>query len=138
MSTDREGPDILELIVDAVHQRHGYDVTAIDMTGFPLTMDIFLIVSADNRIQSRAIADHLERTARELGWRLHHKEGYDEGSWILLDFVDFVVHIFLPGVRKYYSLETLWSDAPVKKFEDRHGSDRDDGITFDISPSDKE
>jgi len=138
VNTDKESPDILQKIVDAVHQRHGYDVTALDMTEFPLTMDIFLIASADNRIQSRAISDHLERTARELGWRLHHKEGYDEGSWILLDFVDFVVHIFLPDVRKYYSLETLWSDAPAKKFEDRHGSEIDDGFTFEIAPSDKE
>ena len=101
-------------------------------------MDIFLIVTADNRIQSRAIADHLERSAREVGWRLHHKEGYDEGSWILLDFVDFVVHIFLPEVRAYYNLETLWSDAPSKKFEDRHGSDMDDDFTFDIAPASKD
>lgn len=138
MNNENESPDILEQIVDAVHQRHGHDVTALDMMDFPLTMDIFLIVTADNRIQSRAIADHLERSARELGWRLHHKEGYDEGSWILLDFVDFVVHIFLPEVRKYYNLETLWSDAPAKKFEDRHGSDTDDQFTFEITPSDKE
>ena len=135
MNTDSESPDILDQMVDAVHQRHGYDVIALDMMDFPLTMDIFVIVTADNRIQSRAISDHLERSARDLGWRLHHKEGYDEGSWILLDFVDFVVHIFLPDKRKYYNLETLWSDAPLKKFEDRHGSDTDDEYTFEITPS---
>lgn len=135
MSTEREDADILEQIVEAIHQRHGYDVVALDMMDFPLTMDIFLIVSADNRIQSRAIADHLQRSARELGWRLHHREGYDEGSWILMDFVDFVVHIFLPETRKYYSLETLWSDAPVRKFQDIHGTESDDEFTFDISPS---
>lgn len=136
MSTENDSPDILEDIVEAIHQRHGYDVVAMDMMEFPLTMDIFIITTADNRIQSRAIADHLERSARELGWRLHHKEGYDEGSWILLDFVDFVVHVFLPDVRKYYNLESLWSDAPVKKFEDRHGTDYSDDFTFDITPAD--
>ncbi|PIE53045.1 ribosome silencing factor [Candidatus Fermentibacteria bacterium] len=133
MSNETESPDILEEIVEAIHQRHGYDVTAMDMTEFPLTMDIFIIATADNRIQSRAIADHLERSARELGWRLHHKEGYDDGSWILLDFVDFVVHVFLPEVRNYYNLESLWSDAPVKKFQDRHGTDPDDDFTFSIT-----
>ncbi len=138
MSTENDGPDILEDIVEAIHQRHGYDVVAMDMMEFPLTMDIFVVATADNRIQSRAIADHLERSARDLGWRLHHKEGYDEGSWILLDFVDFVVHVFLPDVRKYYNLESLWSDAPVKKFQDRRGTDHSDDFTFDITPADSE
>ncbi|MCK5132651.1 MAG: ribosome silencing factor [Candidatus Sabulitectum sp.] len=137
MNTEKDKPDVLEQIVEAVHQRHGYNVLALDMSEFPLTMDIFLIVSADNRIQSRAIADHVERTARNLGWRLHHKEGFDEGSWILLDFVDLVVHIFLPEVRKYYNIESLWSDAPTMKFEDESGQQTDEEFTFDISPSDQ-
>lgn len=138
MNTDRESPDALVDMVDAVHQRHGYDVVALDMTEFPLTMDIFLIASADNRIQCRAIADHLERTARDLGWRLHHREGYEEGSWILLDFVDFVVHIFLPDVRKYYNLEALWSDAPSKRFEDSQEAGSDDQFNFEITPGNTE
>lgn len=108
----------LESMVEAIHQRHGFDVVAMDMTEFPLTMDVFLLASAENRIQSRAIADHVERTARNEGSRLHHREGYDEGSWILLDFVDLVVHIFLPETRSYYGLEMLWSDAPAMRFED--------------------
>ena len=137
MSTENESPDVLEQIVDAVHQRHGYDVLAIDMSEFPLTMDIFLLASASNRIQSRAIADHVERTARNLGWKLHHKEGYDEGSWILLDFVDLVVHVFLPDVRKYYNIESLWSDAPKMEFEDKSELDADEEFTFEIAPSDK-
>lgn len=136
MNTEKESPDVLEQIVDAVHQRHGYNVLALDMSEFPLTMDIFLLASADNRIQSRAIADHVERTARNLGWRLHHKEGYDEGSWILLDFVDLVVHIFLPDVRKYYNIESLWSDAPLKNFEDKSALEADEEFTFEITPSD--
>lgn len=59
MSIEEMSPDVdvLEEIVDAIHQRHGYDVMAFDMSEFPLTMDIFLFASADNRIQSRAMAD---------------------------------------------------------------------------------
>ncbi|MBD3369513.1 ribosome silencing factor [Candidatus Fermentibacteria bacterium] len=110
-------------IVQAIHARHGFMVRALDMTEFPLTVDLFLIVSSDNRIQSRAIADHVEETARDLGWRLHHSEGYEEGSWILLDFVDFVVHVFLVEKREYYNLEMLWSDAPSRRFEDPEESD---------------
>lgn len=136
MSTEKETPDVLERIADAIHQRHGYDVFALDMSEFPLTMDIFLLTSADNRVQCRAIADHVERTARDMGRRLHHKEGYDEGSWILLDFVDLVVHVFLPDVRKYYNIEALWSDAPVKKFEEQQAPEVDEEFTFEIAPSD--
>ena len=131
-----EEKDVLEQIVEAVHQRHGYDVVALDMTEFPLTMDIFLIVSADNRIQTRAIADHVERTARSFGWHLHHKEGYEEGSWILLDFVDLVVHVFIPKVRNHFNIEELWSDAPSKEFEDLASTESDEEFTFDIAPSD--
>ncbi|MCK5841816.1 MAG: ribosome silencing factor [Candidatus Sabulitectum sp.] len=139
MSIENKSPevDVLQQIVDAVHQRHGYDVLALDMSEFPLTMDIFLLASADNRVQCRAIADHVERTARGLGWKLHHKEGYDEGSWILLDFIDLVVHVFLPDVRKYYNIESLWSDAPMKKFEDRSAEETDEEFTFEIAPSDQ-
>lgn len=131
-----EEKDVLNQIVEAVHQRHGYDVVALEMTEFPLTMDIFLIVSADNRIQTRAIADNVERTARNLGWRLHHKEGYDEGSWILLDFVDLVVHIFIPKIRSHFDIEALWSDAPLKEFEDLVSTESDEEFTFDIASSD--
>ena len=111
--------DIIELFVDKIHERHGFNIRAMDMSEYPLTMDVFLITSADSTIQARAISDHLERNAKNAGIRLHHKEGYDEGSWILLDFVDLVVHIFLKEKREYYNLEVLWNDAPYKDFEDR-------------------
>ncbi len=137
MSTENENKDVLETIVEAIHQRHGYDVVALDMSEFPLTMDIFLITSADNRVQCRAIADHVERTARDMGWKLHHKEGYDEGSWILLDFIDLVVHVFIPKTRKYYDIESLWSDAPEKRFEDKAEIPLDEELTFEIAPSDQ-
>ena len=69
--------DILEVMVEAIHEIHGFNVCAMDMTEFPLTMDVFLLTSAENRIQSRAIADHIERKARDLGRHLHHREGYE-------------------------------------------------------------
>ncbi len=118
MTEITEGPDILQAVVEAIHQRHGRGVRAMDMSEFPLTMDVFVLATGDTRIQTRSIADHVEREARKLGRKLHHCEGYDEGSWILLDFVDFVVHVFLPETRAYYSLESLWSDAPFQDYPD--------------------
>lgn len=110
--------DILDTLADAIHQRHGSGVVALDMSRVPLTMEAFLIATAENRIQARAIADHVEETARGLGLTRHHVEGYEEGSWILLDMLDLVVHIFLPDKREYYNLEMLWSDVPVIQYED--------------------
>lgn len=118
--------EVLDTFAEAIHRRHGSSVVAIDMSSIPLTMEAFLIATAENRIQARAIADHVQETARDQGFFRHHIEGYDEGSWILLDFVDLVVHIFLPESREYYNLQMLWSDLPVIEFED--GVElRDDG-----------
>ena len=109
---------ILEELAEAIHERHGFRVVALDMSAVPLTMEAFLIASAENRVQARAISDNVERRARELGFRRHHVEGYEEGSWILLDFVDLVVHVFLVPTREYYDLEMLWSDVPRLEYDD--------------------
>ncbi len=110
--------DILRELADAIHERHGTGVVALDMSQVPLTMEAFLIATAENPIQARAIADHVEEKARSAGFVKHHVEGYEEGSWILLDFVDLVVHVFLSQSREYYNLEMLWSDVPRLEFPD--------------------
>ena len=118
---------VLESLVEAIHDRHGFDVTALDMTDYPLLVDLFLIASSDNRIQSRAIADSVRERARGSGLTIDHAEGYDEGSWILLDISGIVVHIFLPDRREYYNLELLWNDAPRKDFVDEGRPPEADG-----------
>ena len=115
----------LETLVEAAHERLGFAVRALDMSEFPLLVDTFLIVSSDNRIQSRAIADNIRARAREEGMRVDHVEGYDEGSWILLDFSDIVVHIFLSERREYYNLELLWNDAPSVEYRDEQTAGRE-------------
>ncbi len=110
--------EILDTFVEAIRQRHGYRIIALDMSEVPLTMEVFLLVTAENRIHARAIADHVQETAGRNGFRKHHIEGYDEGSWILIDYIDLVVHIFLPETREYYDLEMLWSDVPSIAYDD--------------------
>jgi ribosome-associated protein len=110
--------DIIEPIVEAIRARHGFRIKAMDMSEYPLTMQVFLLASAETRIQARAISDSAVDAARSLGVRLHHREGYEDGGWILLDFGDLVVHVFVPETREYYNLEMLWSDAPFKDFPD--------------------
>ena len=73
--------------------------------------DYFVIASADNRVQLRALADETLQGLRQAGATIHHKEGYDETGWILLDLGDVVVHYFLEDRREFYGLERLLGDA---------------------------
>ena len=109
---------ILDTLAEAMLDRHGFKVVALDMSDVPLTMEAFLVATAENRIQARAVADSVLETASRNGFRKHHIEGYDEGSWILIDYIDLVVHIFLPETREYYNLEMLWSDVPSIEYND--------------------
>ena len=84
--------------------------------------DYFVICSASNERQVRAIAEEVERVCRTEGVRPLRREGEREARWILLDFVDFVVHVFLHAEREFYDLERLWRDAPVVARSDDLGS----------------
>lgn len=75
--------------------------------------DYFVICSGSSDRQVRAIAEEIERVCREHGVRPAHREGQQAARWVLLDFVDFVVHVFDEEARSFYNLERLWQDAPV-------------------------
>lgn len=87
--------------------------------------DHFVICSGNNERQARTISEEIERSlSADYGVEPFRREGEREGRWILLDYVDFVVHIFLGEVRDYYDLERLWSDAPMIPFvEGEEGED---------------
>ena len=80
-----------------------------DISGFT---DYFLICSGTSDRQVQAIADSVQSTLKAFGERLISCEGYSDGRWVLMDFGDVVVHVFLDALREYYDLESLWSDAP--------------------------
>jgi ribosome-associated protein len=87
------------------------DVTILDLTGVTDMTDCFVIASGTSDAHARAIGEHVLETLREEGVRAHHVEGLSQGRWVLLDFVDFVVHVFHPAMREFYQLERLWGDA---------------------------
>lgn len=80
--------------------------------------DYFVVCSVDAEVQARAVADHISDTLRTREIRPWHTEGYGNSGWILIDFVDVMVHIFLPETREFYGLEKLWGDAPQRKLSD--------------------
>jgi ribosome-associated protein len=96
--------------------RKATDVTALDLRGVSSATDFFLLATGNSDIQVRAIAEHVLDGMKEEGVRPMHVEGMDRARWILMDYVDLVVHVFHPSAREFYQLETLWGDAPTRQF----------------------
>lgn len=99
-------------IADLVFNKKGYDVKIIDLQNIASFADFFVICSADSDTQVKAIADEIDKSLRDEGIKCWHKEGYTALTWILLDYVDVVVHIFKKESREFYNIEKLWGDAP--------------------------
>lgn len=97
-------------------ERRGGDVILLDLQGLTSATDYFVIASGESDVQVKAIAERIEERLRERGVRPWHVEGLQNSNWVLLDYVDFVVHVFHREARGYYALERLWADAPVVPF----------------------
>lgn len=88
------------------------DVRVRNLAGIADFTDYFVLASGASERQVQSIADRIEERLRLAGVRALHVEGHSAGQWVLLDYGDFIVHVFLEERRKYYGLERLWSDAP--------------------------
>ena len=109
----------------AAAAKKAQDIVILDVSQVLVITDHFLICSGNNERQVRTIADEIEKRLLESRKRKPvRREGERESRWVVLDFVDFVVHVFHKEDREYYELERLWSDAPVVPFEETwEGSD---------------
>lgn len=96
-------------------------MVVLDLRGISSATDFFLIASGTSDVQVRAIADHVVDELKKDGVRPTHIEGLSGGNWVLIDYVDLVVHVFHRQVRDFYQLETLWGDAPVRRYPDGAG-----------------
>lgn len=108
-------PAEITIALAAAADKKAEDVLLLDLRKGDAFTDFFVICTGTNIRQVQAIADGITEALREHGVRPALTEGYDSGQWILLDFFDFIVHIFSPSTREYYGLERLWGDA--KKIE---------------------
>jgi len=89
------------------------DVTLLDLRGVTDMADYFLVASGTSDTHVRATAQHVLDRLKAEGMTVHSVEGLEQGRWVLLDYVDVVVHLFHPSLRSYYQLERLWGDAAV-------------------------
>ena len=103
---------ILNKIVSLAEDKKAENIVAMNVSKITSLSEYFVICSAKNLIQVKAIADNIKDNMQENPWRT---EGYENGTWIILDYVDIVVHIFFDETRHYYDLEKIWFDAKVIK-----------------------
>lgn len=109
---------ILKLIVKAIQEKKGEKIVSLDLRKIPEAIsDYFIICEATSTTQIKAIADFVEETIKkQTGEIPYHREGYETMHWILIDYINIVVHIMQPDARKFYKLEEMWSDAALQEY----------------------
>lgn len=116
--------ELIDVVRDSALEKKGEDLTVLDVSGRTILADAFVVVSGRSKIQNRAIADAIVEAVRRHGYEVARMEGHAEGSWILIDLGNLIVHVFTPEQRAFYNLERLWSDAAFRQTQGDAGSER--------------
>jgi len=105
------------LIIEAIRGKKGHRITTIDLTEVEHSIcDFFIICHGESSTQVGAITESIQKKIKEeAGTRAHHVEGLQNSQWVLLDYFDVLVHVFLEEYRSFYKLEELWADGKIKE-----------------------
>lgn len=106
-------PPVVRRAAELARELKARDVVGLDLRGISSATDFFLLASGRSDVQVRAIAEHVVEELKKEDVRPAHVEGLQGGRWVLVDYIDFVVHVFHPQARDFYQLESLWGDAPA-------------------------
>jgi ribosome-associated protein len=104
-------PESVKISVEASRMKKAEDIVVLDLTGISSFTDFFIIMHGNSSRQNVAIFDGIEEDLKERSVRPLSVEGRENAEWILMDYGEFIVHIFSPKAREYYSLEKLWGDG---------------------------
>ena len=109
---------VFKTIIKAIQEKKGENIVSLDLRKIPEAVsDYFIVCEATSTTQVRAIADFVEETVKkELGENPYKHEGFNALQWVLIDYVNIVVHIMQPETRKFYRLEEMWSDAILQEY----------------------
>lgn len=111
--------ELVEKAVQAIEEKKGYDIKVLNIAEVSPLADYFIIATGSNPNQIHAIADEIsEELAKE---KIYSKqlEGYEKANWVLMDYSDFIIHLFQPDTREFYNLERLWRDAKEEIFSEQ-------------------
>ncbi|HAY37339.1 MAG: ribosome silencing factor [Rhodothermales bacterium] len=118
-STPAPVKELTRLAVDAILDKKGRDIEVFDVRGVSGVADFFIVTTGESELQVKAIVQSIRASIKEnANERPWHVEGVEHNNWVLMDYVDLVVHVFLPEMRSYYSLERLWGDSPRETVAD--------------------
>ncbi len=109
---------LLEVVVDRVLDKKGERVRVLDLRGLLDVTDWFVIATGFSELQMQAICDAVVDATTEMGQKPLHVEGREPGRWVLIDYVDVVVHLMMPEERDRFRLEALWGDAAVTEYDE--------------------
>jgi ribosome-associated protein len=117
---DNTPKKLVDAIVEGIQEKKGKNIVVLDMTRIDNSIcKYFVICEGDSNIHVDAVADSVDDYVREkLSEKPYHIEGQDNAEWILIDYVDVIVHVFQKSVREFYNLEGLWADAKRTEIED--------------------
>jgi len=110
--------------IDAARSKKALEITVLDLRKTGAFTDHFVICTGANPRQVHAIADAVEQSLKAAGVRPSHVEGYERAEWILLDYFDFIVHVFSPSARQFYGLDRLWGNAARIEIPDDEAADQ--------------
>ncbi len=105
-------PPVIQRAIAAAQDKKAADIVVMDLREVGAFTDYFVICSGQNPRQVKAIAENVEAALRETHVRPAHHEGYQRAEWVLLDYFDFIVHVFNRETRVFYALDRLWGSAP--------------------------
>lgn len=106
---------LVTLAAQSARDKKACDILILNLKDLSPITDYFAICSGESELHVRAIANQIVEDLEKRGERPWHVEGYSRANWVLLDYVDVVVHVFSQKIREYYALERLWGDAPMQK-----------------------
>ncbi|NPA42057.1 MAG: ribosome silencing factor [Aquificae bacterium] len=101
----------LKLIKQLLEDKKAEDIVVLDVSSLTNIADYFVIATANSNVHARALADYLVEEMEKRGYPADHVEGLEFGNWILVDFIDVIVHIFTPEWREHYGIEWIWAEA---------------------------
>ncbi|MCS7250772.1 MAG: ribosome silencing factor [candidate division WOR-3 bacterium] len=109
--------ELIDYIVKLLIDKKASDILLLDLRRLSPIADYFLIATANSIPHAQALCDEIElKIKHDFGRLPHHIEGYNPAQWILIDYIEIVIHIFLKEIREFYGLERLWGDAPQKRY----------------------
>jgi ribosome-associated protein len=113
--SDKQTTDLVDAIIDGMQEKKAKNITIINLTGIENSVaDFFVICDADSKTHVEAIADSVDEVVQKTtNERPFHAEGFENAEWILMDYINVVVHVFQKEIRDYYNLEALWADAEI-------------------------